>query len=388
MSKIFQNLYLQVKLSPGVSALYSNIIIDQIGSGLVGLFMPIFLLEKLGRIDYVLMYYFLVYGGYVFLAFIGAKIMSIIGLKKSMILSIPFKVVFYLGLFYLSKGYPVLVFAPLIIAALEVHLALFWIPYHTDFARFTDKASRGRVMAFLSSVSSIASIIIPVISGWVIASYGFEVLFILSMLLVAVSVVPLLLLKPTYEKFSFSFLQTWRQLFGRKFRRMFLSNFADGIENMIGTIIWPIFIFQLLRGDFLAVGAISSLIVLFSVALRMIVGSYTDKFDKRRLMRYGSALYSLGWLFKIFVVTGFQIFIASTYHTLAAIMMRTPFDALMYEKTADAGHYVDELTVLREMALNLGRCACIVALFVLVNLVGLQWTFVLAGIASLFVNLL
>ncbi|HPN81308.1 MAG TPA: MFS transporter [bacterium] len=388
MAKIFKTLYLRVKLSPGVSALYSSVIIDQIGSGLVGLFMPVFLLEKFGRIEYVLLYYFLLYGCYAGLAPVGAKIMSIIGLKRAMILSVPFKVVFYLCLFYLARGYPIVVFAPLMVAALEIRLALFWIPYHTNFARFTDKRNRGRVIAFLSSVSSLTSIAIPVIAGWVIANYDFEVLFMLVMLLVGISVVPLFLLKPTYEKFSFSFGQTWQNLFGRKFRRMFWSNFADGIENMIGAIIWPIVIFQLLQGDFLAVGAISSLIVFFSVALRMAVGSYTDKFDKRKLMRYGSVLYSLGWLFKVFVVTSFQIFVVSAYHSFAAIMMRTPFDALMYEKTADAGHYVDELTVLREMALNLGRCFCIAILFILINLIGLQWTFILAGIASLFVNLI
>ena len=68
--------------------------------------------------------------------------------------------------------------------------------------------------------------------------------------------------------------------------------------------------------------------------------------------------------------------------------MRTPFDALAYEKAADSGHYVDEYTVLREMSLNMGRVACIVILFILINVIGLQWTFVLAGVASLFVNLL
>ena len=44
MLKVFNKFYLQAKLSPGITALYSNIIIDQISSGLVGIFMPIILL--------------------------------------------------------------------------------------------------------------------------------------------------------------------------------------------------------------------------------------------------------------------------------------------------------------------------------------------------------
>ena len=90
----------------------------------------------------------------------------------------------------------------------------------------------------------------------------------------------------------------------------------------------------------------------------------------------------------MFVATSFHIFIASTYHNFAAIAMRTPFSALIYEKAADSGHYVDELTVLRELALNIGKVFGIIALLILINLVGLQWTFILGAIASLFVNLI
>jgi len=96
----------------------------------------------------------------------------------------------------------------------------------------------------------------------------------------------------------------------------------------------------------------------------------------------------LGWIFKTFVATGFQIFVVSTYHNFAAIIMQTPFSAITYEKASDAGHYVDELTVLREMSLNTGRAVGAAVLIVVVNFVGLQWTFVLAAFASLFINLI
>ncbi len=63
----------------------------------------------------------------------------------------------------------------------------------------------------------------------------------------------------------------------------------------------------------------------------------------------------MGWVVKMFVGTGFQVFVASTYHSFANIVMRTPFDTLMYERAADSGHYVDEYTVVRELALGVGR---------------------------------
>ncbi len=388
MIQLFRKKYSKLKLSPGITALYSNIVIDQIGSSLVGLFMPIFLWEKFGNLKLVLIYYFLLYFLYAVTIFFGAKVMSRLGQKTSMILSIPFKVLFYGCLYYLSLGYPIIIFVALMLTTIEIRMNLFWVPYHTNFAQFTEKHNRGRVIAFLTSISSFVAVFIPIVSGWIISNYGFEVLFLIALILIAVSILPLFTVRATFEKFSFSFRKTWSSLVNRKYRRMVGSYFATGVENNVGAIIWPIFIFQIMEGDFLKVGVVSSLIVLGTIVLRLIVGNFTDQTNKRKLLRWGSGLYALGWFLKIFVATGFQIFIISIYHNFAAIVMRTPFNALIYEQAADSGHYVDEFTVIREMALNLGRAACAVGLLILVAVLGIHWTFILAAIASLFVNFL
>ncbi|MEK7072306.1 MAG: MFS transporter, partial [Patescibacteria group bacterium] len=310
------------------------------------------------------------------------------GQKMAMIISIPFKVLFFLCLYFLALGYPVWIFVILMIIMIEIHMMMFWVPYHTDFASFTNKKERGRVIGFQSSISSLVSIFVPIISGWIIYNYDFDVLFLIVIILIAVSVLPLFMVRPTYEKFSFSFLETWRQFFKKKNRPMALSFFSIGIENMIGGIIWPIFIFQLLEGNFLKVGVISSVIILSTIILQLVMGSYTDKFNKYKLLKWGSGLYALGWILKAFVLTGFQIFVVSAYHNFAAIIMQTPFSAITYEKAADSGHYVDELTVLREIALNLGRAVGAIILIVVINFIGLQWTFILAAIAALFINMI
>lgn len=77
-----------------------------------------------------------------------------------------------------------------------------------------------------------------------------------------------------------------------------------------------------------------------------------------------------------------------TFHFLSEIFMRTPFNALMYEKAANYGSYVDEYTVLREISLNLGRVLMGLFLIALIYLVGLKIAFPLAAVFSLLVNLL
>jgi len=105
-------------------------------------------------------------------------------------------------------------------------------------------------------------------------------------------------------------------------------------------------------------------------------------------MKIGSILYSFGWIVKIFITSAFHIFLASTYHNFALIILRTPFDALMYEKAADAGHFVDEYSTLREMYLQTGRVIIMILILIMLNFVSINVAFFLAAMASLLVNLL
>ena len=157
---------------------------------------------------------------------------------------------------------------------------------------------------------------------------------------------------------------------------------------MVGYAIWPIFIWQLLDGNYFEIGVLSALIVLVSLVLQVITGKMLDNKNKKTILHWGTVFYAFGWIFKIFVLTSFQIFVVGAYHSLAAIFKNTSFDTLSYEYLADNGHYIDEYTVLREMAIQVGRVLMLLfAIFVAINF-GIACTFVLAALASLFVNVI
>ncbi|OGL62242.1 hypothetical protein A2839_04390 [Candidatus Uhrbacteria bacterium RIFCSPHIGHO2_01_FULL_47_10] len=61
-------------------------------------------------------------------------------------------------------------------------------------------------------------------------------------------------------------------------------------------------------------------------------------------------------------------------------------DALTYEQAADAGHYIDEYTVLREMSLNIGRIFIIIFLLVLNIYLPITVSFFVAAAISLVIN--
>lgn len=384
---MFKLKYFNNKLSPGFVALFSGRMIQFIASGLLGLFLPIFLFVKLNyRIEYVFLYFaagWLLYG---LLLPIGAQLLNKIGLRRSLRISVFLDGLYYACLYFVDKD--LYLFLILSIIVITLGRLMFWLPYHTDFAKFTDQSNRGKEVSLMYATHSFLSIIMPVVAGYIIVKYGFNAVFIMSIIIYLSAGIPYLVLPRTEERYSWGVWETWKKYFALENRKLVISNMANGAENVVGIIVWPIFIWQILKGDYLEVGAISSLIILVSIILQLFAGKYTDLLNKKKILHWGSVLYALGWVAKIFVLTAFHIFIIGAYHEFTKIFKDTPFDTLNYEIMAKHGHYVDEYTVLKEIAIQFGRVLMLILAIAVALNFGLNWTFGLAALAALLINLL
>ena len=176
-------------------------------------------------------------------------------------------------------------------------------------------------------------------------------------------------------------------MFTKKYRRINLAFAADGAEGAIAIVVWPLFIYEILNGNYAAIGALSTVVIGLTVVLQLATGRYIDKrFAKEKVFRFGTVLYAFGWVFKMFIATAFQIFIIDVYHRATGIFARTAFGTLMYDFMSKEGHYVDEYTVLREMAINMGRVVILALIIVMSWYFSLTWTFLLAATASVLQN--
>ena len=379
--------YFNGHLSQGFVSLFSGRMIQYVAYNLIGLFLPIYLLLAFNyEIKYVLSFFLaghILYG--LFLP-LGVQFLNKIGLRRSLRISIFLFASYYVCLFLLD--YNLIIFLSLAIIFLTLGRTFFWLPFHTDLAKFTSKQDRGKSVGMLWAASSFLGVIMPLISGVMIAKFGYSIVFILAISIYLCSIIPFLTLPRTKEKYSWGYFETFKNYFAKQNRKLVLSNMANGAENVVGIVIWPIFIWQLLSESYVAVGAISSLIVFVTIIIQLSVGKYTDVFDKRKMIHWGSLLYAVGWFAKVFVLTSFHIFIIGTYHSFAQIFKNTPFDTLNYELLADQGHYIDEYTVLKELAVQFGKVLMLIIAIIVAFNFGLNWTFALAALASLFINLL
>lgn len=388
MDLSFNKRYFDGKITHGFVSLYTGRTIIFIASGLLGLFLPIFLYNFFNQnFQLTVVYYGIGYLFYGLIVALGAKFLNKLGFRRSLRISVIMGALFY-TIFYFINQNNYFYLIPLSIIAVVLFRLFYWLPYNIDFAKFTDKANRGKELSALMAVSLVISIFTPMLAGFIITRFNYAVLFFIAIILFLVSGIPYITLPKTKEKFSWSLKETWKSFFSMKERRIMLAYMADGAESIVSIVVWPIFIFQVLKGNYLEIGAVSALIIGATAIIQLFFGKYVDKNKKEKIIHIGSILYSLGWLLKIFITTAFQIFIVGAYHNIVSIFIRTPFDTLTYEIAADQGHYVDEFTVLYEMALNAGRAIMAVFVIFISLFLALQWTFVLAAAAALFFNLL
>jgi hypothetical protein len=400
---MFRPTYLSSRISSGLISIYSSRIILSIASSLMGIFLPIFLFELFDlKLSYTLIYFLIDYAIYGALVAFGAKFsLNKIGIKTAIIISTIWGSAYYLMFYFMTGGShgaietilgmnkgSVLIFLGLSIFFINLQRLMYWVPVHTEMTKFTDRANRTRELSLLEATCIAFNAVVPAFAGWVLIVFGYNILFVITIFISFLSIVPLFLLPKTEETFSWTYLQTWKEFFSKKRQKTVLAFMGDGAENVVSGIIWPIFIWQILKGNYLSVGAISSAIVLSTIILELFVGKYADSGRRDKILHWGTILYAIGWFIKIFIDTAFQIFVVSTYHNLTRIFTRTPFDAMLYERAADQGHYVDEYTVIHEMALMVGRILIILLILALVPFFGIGLTFVLAAVSTLMMNLL
>jgi MFS family permease len=378
--------YNKISFSANAVYLYLNRLLIQIGVGLYGIFGVIFFFEKFGNsIERVLILYTVLYFIFAIGAHLGAKIIYRVGMKKMMMVSIFFLFTTIFSLLFWNKE-PFLFLITFSIS-LALYKSFYWVPYHVEFAEFTNRDTRGRQMAVFSNISEMALAILPIIGGFIISSRGYESVFLISSIIVFISILPLFFLKETKEKYTWNARRLIKEFFQKENRGVVWSNLGNGIQDAVGTLIWPMFIFIILKGNYFSVGVITSLTIVILIVLRFAIGNALDKMGKKKILKLGSVFYTTGWIIKIFVETGTGIFLSHTYHNFGKVVNKLSFDSEIYEQAADNGHYIDEYTVLKEISLILGKGIMFLISIPIVIYLGITTTFLVAALATLLMTL-
>jgi MFS family permease len=373
-----------------LSSLSINRLIGFIGGSFVGMFLPIFIYEYFSlSLTTLILYFVITYALRIPLLVIFAKQFERIGLVASMIIGTICWALYYVTVFLLQLPAPLM---PMLLLGLSLVFAAilsstYWSPFHVDFTRFSTKGKRGRQVSTLYAAKDFIAVIGPIVGGFLIGYFSYGAIFGFAMVVILTSIIPLLFLPKTTVHYEYGFFESYKKMFEKKYRYMTFAMIAHGAESIVGVVIWPIFLFSVFDGKYLNVGIFASLIVFVSIFLRLSIGKWLDHHKRKKILKIGVDIYALGWLLKAFVTSVGGVFAASTFHSFGSIMMQTPLDVMTYEKAADAGHFIDEFTTLREVALNIGRVTILLIIIPVASLISLQATFILAALISLGITL-
>ena len=357
-------------------------------TSLLTIFLPIFLYEVSGGLFLIVgSYYAALSLIYVLLLSPMMQVINKIGFSHALVVSGGLSVLMNLVLYFLSpENFQALIVPLLFVTALFT--IFHWVPFHVDFTLFSSKEARGKQIGLTMATIAFMGVVGPILAGFIIANAGYQALFGVVIVLTLAATVSYALVPETRTKFTWSVKKTWREFFDRKYRPVIAGEFASGAEIVIDRVVWPIFLFEILRGNVLEIGAVSTFVVAVAIVVQLFMGNYLDvhKNSKERTLKVGSSLYAVGWILKMFVLSALHVFFVGLYHNIVRIFTRTPYNKMLYDISADQGRYMDEFTVLREMANHLGRAGCLTIVAFMSIFISIEWTFIIAAIASIALN--
>lgn len=256
--------------------------------------------------------------------------------------------------------------------SIGLYRAVYWVPYVLE---RESSVMRGG----LPQEALIA--IMPAIVGFALFDGALAALSILvaTAIILIASIAPLLSVPDYHERFSWSYRDTFGELFEPKYNPLVESAFLEGLQGTALLLLWPLSVFLIVGSSYRMLGLVLAASLLFAIPLR----AFGARLVKGRLL-LEATLAASAWIMRLTVATPFGVVLVNAY----SFAGRTPIGVDVYalEQAADNTSFVDELTALKEIALCIGRlCMCAVAAVCITFIslpAGIAISFLIAAAAS------
>ena len=241
-------------------------------------------------------------------------------------------------------------------------IGFFWFGREGLVTKLGERDHYGKALGWGGVISSLLLVGVPFAGGLVIKFAGYQALFILSLLFIFLSFIPLVRVSPekTHQH------ATLKEVFGLFYthKRMFITYAGTGLTLTLYSTALILYLFLLLKKE-LALGSFFSLSMIIATVTNFFVGQWCDRRGKRTLLIYGGFFTALAWLSRIFLFETLGFFFADITERIAGGMIGIPLEILSYEKAVD-GHSTGRAILFKELAISAGSISALVLLLLLV----------------------
>lgn len=364
-----------------IRELYIFLLLFSLAASLITVFEPVFFWQQGFAMWQIAMYYTIHYALYAILMPLGAKFAAHFGFERSLIVSTPAFVAYFLILAALPKE-PGLFWVAIVV--LTLFKIFFWPAYHASFSTYSDAKNEGTEQSWVRMIQYSAAIVGPAIGGLLAANFGFSVMFTVLASIIALAGFSLLRTNEHDGHHDFSYREPWKVLSRKKNQNLLWSSLG-WIENLIYLAVWPVFVFIALN-SLSSLGLVASLGAAMATLWGFAVGEISDRLSAKKSLKYFSPFVAVSYAWRAFSVTPWQIIVGDVFSRMATVSFSIPFLSRLYRQ----GKASDPLTHVTafEMALSLSKCAGGLALMIIFfyapsMYVGFLLSFLLAAVSSL-----
>jgi MFS family permease len=370
---------LKMFIKKEIHHLYLNNLFRGIAFSLFGIFVPIYFLN-LGYSLKSVFVYFLILQTFLFVSLLASYFLSRkFGYKFSIIANAPLTIIFILCLQFLSSSNISIYFIAIIAG---VKSGFYYIPMHSFFSTFSKKNKKGTQLSNYTAFGQVAGLLGPLVGAVIATLFGFKYLFMIVLVFILISIIPLLFIKNFKPKNKIKIKGFTK--FTRNHKMFFFGTILDNIEGEIEGVIWPIFTFIILK-SLISIGWIAFLISLGATIFTLFIGRYYDKKNKYTLFRVGGILFSIVWVARAFYNEPFFIFASSLIAGFLTLMVSIPFESIFYEKAAkdkDQNSFI----LFREIPTYIGRA--LIWIIAIIFVANFKLLFIIAGLSYLILSFL
>jgi MFS family permease len=359
----------------GLKPLYFNGLIRSIALSLIGIFIPIYLLQKGYSLNFIFFFFLLQNIFFLMIVPLVFYLSKKFSYKSLIITNIPIAVCYLIYLNYFLSGTWSILFLPLLSG---IEMAFFWMPNHFMFIKISEDKTRGKKLGYFNIFGQIAGLITPIIGALIMTYLGFNIVSIFSIFFILLSSIPLFYLDKIKSRKSIDFKVVLNYF--KSHKKFFIGNSIENILGEANGVIWPIFVYITLK-DIISVGFVGILITLGTMIFTYFVGHYVDKKDGHTLLKIGGILFFIVWILRIYYNSPIFLYVISILAGFLAIMIGMSVQKLTYDFAAEKKDSEDFI-FFSEISNVFGRSI----LYIMVIIFSLKFTtaFVLAAIASLF----
>lgn len=275
--------------------LYISVVVRSLANSMSGIFIPVFLFTIGYPVWQIMTYYALAFTSQYIFGIPIAKSVAKIGPKHTILISYIIQVFSMIGLVYLKYEPNIFIASALLLGLGNI---MFFLPYHVDFSKVKHKKTGGKELGVAYLLERFGAVLGPIAGGLIAYFFGAEYIFVASLVILLIAVVPLLMsAEPTrlnqklhYEDFRL-----------KDIKDDLISYGSFTIEAATSITIWPLFvaIFVFGKNPYLKLGLVMSVSIIISLLAVRLYARLIDHNNGRTALRVSSVLNGLLHLVRV-----------------------------------------------------------------------------------------